>query len=171
MKKVWITALFLLAVMTVNLQAQRTAVVDIDQVLTTMPEYQEAQDQLDEIAERWRQQIAQEMDQIKSMYNKYQSEQVLLSDEMKKEKEEEIMNKEKEVRELQRQKFGPEGDLFQKRQELVAPIQNEVYKAVQGYADSRGYDIILNKSSNSGIIFLNEEYDKTEDVMKIMKQN
>lgn len=170
MKKVWIIAFFLLAGLSAQLQAQRTAVVDINQILTNMPEYQEAQDQLDQIAERWRQQIAQEMDKIKSMYNKYQSEQVLLSEEMKREREEEIMDKEKEVRELQRQKFGPEGDLFQKRQELVAPIQNEVYKAVQGYADSRGYDIILDKSSTSGIIYLNEDYDKTEDVLKIMKQ-
>lgn len=164
-----VTFLFLFVGMSFQLQAQRTAVVDINKILTSMPEYEEAQKQLDEIAERWRQQIAQEMDKIKSMYNKYQAEQVLLSEEMQREKEEEIMQKEKEVRELQRQKFGPEGELFQKRQELVAPIQNEVYKAVQGYADSRGYDIILDKSSTAGIIYLKEEYDKTADVMKIIE--
>ena len=158
-----------LAIGTIStLQAQRTAVVDVNDVLSNMPDYKTAQDQLDQIAEKWRQQIAQEMDQIKSMYNKYQAEQVLLSEEMKRQKEEAIMDKEKEVRELQRQKFGPEGELFQKRQELVAPIQNEVFKAVQGFADSRGFDLILDKSSTTGILFLNEEFDKTEDVKRIL---
>ena len=172
MKKLMILTLSLLFLgLNFQAEAQRTAVVDINKILTSMPEYDEAQSQLDQIAERWRQQIAQEMDKIKSMYNKYQAEQVLLSEEMKREKEEEIMAKEKEVRELQRQKFGPEGELYQKRQELVAPIQNEVYKAVQGYADSRGFDIILDKNSNAGIIYLNEEYDKTEDVLKIIELN
>ena len=150
-------------------QTQRTAVVDIDEILTSMPDYQKAQDQLDQIAEQWRQEIAQEMDKVKSMYNKYQAEQVLLSDEMKREREDEIMAKEKEVRDIQRQKFGPEGELFNKRQELVAPIQNEVYKAISSYADSRGYDLILDRSANSGIIFINDAMDKTEDIKKILK--
>ncbi len=150
-------------------QTQRTAVVDIDEILTSMPDYQKAQDQLDQIAEQWRQEIAQEMDKVKSMYNKYQAEQVLLSDEMKREREDEIMAKEKEVRDIQRQKFGPEGELFNKRQELVAPIQNEVYKAISSYADSRGFDLILDRSANSGIIFINDAMDKTEDIKKILK--
>jgi len=150
-------------------QSQRTAVVDIDEILSSMPDYQQAQDQLDQIAEQWRQEIAQEMDKVKSMYNKYQAEQVLLSDEMKREREDEIMQKEKEVREIQRQKFGPEGELFNKRQELVAPIQNEVYKAISSYADSRGYDLILDRSANAGIIFINDALDKTEDIKKILK--
>ncbi len=149
-------------------QSQRTAVVDIDEILSSMEDYQKAQDQLDEIAERWRQQIAQEMDKVKSMYNKYQAEQVLLSDEMKKEREDEIMEKEKQVRDMQREKFGSEGELFNKRQELVAPIQNEVYKAISSYADSRGYDIILDRSATAGIVFINDALDKTEDIKKIL---
>jgi outer membrane protein len=149
-------------------QSQRTAVVDIDEILSSMEDYQKAQDQLDEIAERWRQEIAQEMDQVKSMYNKYQAEQVLLSDEMKREREEEIMEKEKQVRDMQREKFGAEGELFNKRQELVAPIQNEVYKAISSYADSRGYDIILDRSATAGIVFINDALDKTEDIKKIL---
>jgi outer membrane protein len=168
MKKLLILWVFLAATASTGLYAQRTAVVDVNEILSNMPDYKTAQDQLDQIAEKWRQQIAQEMDQIKSMYNKYQAEQVLLSEDMKRQKEDEIMNKEKEVRELQRQKFGPEGQLFQKRQELVAPIQNEVFKAVQGFADSRGFDIILDKSSTTGILFLNDEFDKTDDVKRIL---
>lgn len=149
-------------------QSQKTAVVDIDEIMSSMEDYQKAQDQLDQIAESWRQEIAQEMDKVKSMYNKYQAEQVLLSDEMKREREDEIMEKEKEVREMQRRKFGPEGELFNKRQELVAPIQNEVYKAISSYADSRGYDLILDRSSNAGIIYINDALDKTEDIKKIL---
>lgn len=94
--------------------AQRIAVVDVTAVLESLPEYQKAQEQLDKIATAWRQEIAQEQDKIKGMYSKYQAEQVLLSEEMKKQREEEILNKEKDVRELQRQKFGPEGALFKK---------------------------------------------------------
>jgi len=169
MKKLLILLVFLALGAGTSVQAQRTAVVDVNDILSNMPDYKTAQDQLDQIAEKWRQQIAQEMDEIKSMYNKYQAEQVLLSEEMKRQKEDEIMNKEKEVRELQRLKFGPEGELFQKRQELVAPIQNEVFKAVQGFADSRGFDLILDKSSTTGILFLNEEFDKTDDVKRILK--
>ncbi|NBB89338.1 MAG: OmpH family outer membrane protein [Bacteroidetes bacterium] len=149
-------------------QSQKTAVVDIDEIMSSMEDYQKAQDQLDQIAESWRQEIAQEMDKVKSMYNKYQAEQVLLSDEMKREREDEIMEKEKEVREMQRRKFGAEGELFNKRQELVAPIQNEVYKAISSYAESRGYDLILDRSSNAGIIYLNDALDKTEDIKKIL---
>jgi len=149
-------------------QSQKTAVVDIDEIMSSMEDYQKAQDQLDQIAESWRQEIAQEMDKVKSMYNKYQAEQVLLSDEMKREREDEIMEKEKQVREMQRQKFGAEGELFNKRQELVAPIQNEVYKAISSYAESRGYDLILDRSSNAGIIYINDALDKTEDIKKIL---
>ena len=100
------------------------------------------------------------------MYNEYQAEQVLMSAEMKTKKEDEIMNKEKEVREMQKRKFGPEGELFQKRQELVQPIQEKVFEAIKAYADDRGYDIVLDKSSNTGILFTSDSYDKTADIKK-----
>ena len=107
-KKFASTALFSVILTTLAL-AQRIAYVDVTAVLESLPEYQQAQEQLDRVATQWRQEIAQSQDQIKGMYSKYQAEQVMLSEEMKKSREEEIMNKEKEVRELQRQKFGPEG--------------------------------------------------------------
>src|SRR5690606_2109717 len=129
-------------------------------------EYTTAQDQLDKIATTWRQEIANEQDKIKSMYNKYQAEQVLMSEEMRKNKEEEIMNKEKEVRDMQRDKFGPEGALFKKRQELVQPIQEKIFAAVDAYAKERAYDLILEKSSAAGLLYVNEALDKTEDVMR-----
>ncbi len=147
-------------------QAQKIAVIDLDLILQSMPEYTRAQDELDKIATTWRQEIANEQDKIKSMYNKYQAEQVLLSEEMRKAKEDEIMNKEKEVRDMQREKFGPEGSLFKKRQQLVQPIQEKIFAAVDAYAKERAYDIILEKSSAAGLLYVNETLDKTEDVMR-----
>ena len=152
-----------------SVQAQKIALVDINEVLESLPDYQEAQAEVDRIAAEWRQEIAQEYDKIKSMYNKYQAQQVLLSEEAQKQKEEEIVSKEAEVRELQRRRFGPEGDLFLKRQELVAPIQEKVFGAIDDYAADRGYDIIFDKGGSTGLLFANEEYDKTEDIKKRLK--
>jgi outer membrane protein len=149
--------------------AQRTAIVDVNALLESVPEYQQAQQEVDRIAAVWQQEIAQEYDKIKSMYNKYQSEQVLLSEEARRTREDEIMNKEKEVRELQKQKFGAEGELFVKRQELIQPVQEKVFSAIQEYAEQRGYDIILDKSGGAGILYSNDEYDKTEDIRKRLK--
>lgn len=146
--------------------AQRIAIVDVNSVLQEMDSYQQAQDQLDEIASKWRQEISQKMDEVKSMYNKYQAEEVLLTEDMRKQRENEITEKEKAVRELQRQRFGPEGDLYQKRQQLVSPIQEKVSSAIKDYADTRGYNIILDKSSATGILFSDEEYDKTDDIKR-----
>ncbi len=150
-------------------QAQRIAYVDVNKILESIEDYQAAQNQLDQVASKWRQDIAQEYDKIKGLYNRYQAEQVLLSDEARKQREEEIMNKEKEVRDLQKEKFGPEGELFKMRQDLVRPIQDKIYAAIEEYAQERGFDFIFDKSGNAGIIFSNPSYDKTEDILKKLK--
>ncbi len=148
--------------------SQKIALVDIAYVLDNMDEYKKAQEELDRVAEAWQQEIAVEQDKIKSMYNKYQAELVLLSEDMKKQKEDEIMAAERNVRAMQQQKFGPEGELFQKRQALVSPIQEKVYGIIQTYATERGYDVILDKGGNSGILFSNERYDKTDDILRAL---
>ncbi|MDH3648342.1 MAG: OmpH family outer membrane protein [Saprospiraceae bacterium] len=168
MKSFFLTMVFALASLTVS-YSQKIAVVDIAYILDNMDAYKKAQEELDNTAKVWQQEISVEHDKIKSMYNKYQAEIVLLSDDMKRQKEEEIMAKENEVRELQRIKFGPEGELFQKRQSLVAPVQDQVYATIQDYATERGYDIILDKAGNAGVIFSNERYDKTDDVLRLIK--
>ena len=150
--------------------AQRIAYVDVTAILESLPDYQKAQEQLDKVATQWRQEIAQEQDQIKSMYSQYQAEQVMLSEEMKKKREEEIMTKEKEVREMQRQKFGPEGSLFKKREELVKPIQDKVYAAIQKFAEDKGFEYVFDKGSASGMLFADPKYDKTEDVKNMLKK-
>ncbi len=167
-----ITFLFLLMTLgtITTLSAQRIAIVDITRVLQEMPDYKAAQVELDNIAAEWRQQIALEYDQIKAMYNKYQAEQVLLTEDGRKKKEEEIMEREKLVRDLQKEKFGAEGALFRKRQDLVQPIQERVYGAIQTYADDRGFDFIFDKGGSSGLIFSNAEYDKTDDIIRVVNK-
>ena len=149
--------------------AQRIAIVDVNKILESIEEYQNAQTQLDNLAAQWRQEIAQEYDLIKGMYNKFQAEQVLLSDEARRQREEAIIEKEKQVRDLQKERFGPEGELFKRRQGLVRPIQDRVFSAIESYAQERGFDFIFDKSSASGMIFSNPEYDKTTVVLNKLK--
>ncbi|MFZ1704949.1 MAG: OmpH family outer membrane protein [Saprospiraceae bacterium] len=149
-----------------NLFSQKIAIIDINGVLSNMPEYIAAQSELDQVSATWRQEIAIEFDKVKSMYNKFQAEQVLLSNEEKVKKEEEIVKKEADVREMQKRKFGPEGELFSKRQEMVAPIQDKVFSAIESYAAEKGLDLIFDKSGSTGLLFSNPEFDKTGDIKK-----
>ncbi len=151
------------------LQAQKVASVDVTRILESQSDYISAQAQLDELASKWKREIEVEYDKIKGLYNRYQAEQVLLSDEVSRQREEEIISKEKQVREMQKDKFGPEGALFQKRQQLVQPIQDRVYAAIEKFANEKGFDFILDRSSASGIIFANDRYDKTDDIIADLK--
>ncbi len=162
----FVTALMI--AFTVN--AQRIATVDINKILESLEEYQTAQKKLDDVAAKWQREINEEYDKIKGMYSRYQAESVLMSEEVRRQKEEEIMNKEKEVRELQKTKFGPEGALFKKRQELVRPIQDTVYDAIEDFANTKGFDFIFDKGGSAGIIFSNSRFDKTDDILKAIKE-
>ncbi len=169
MKKILLSAATMLF-LTLSLSAQKIAIIDVNQVLNALPEYKQAQEELDKVAMKWRGEIAQQQDVIKGMYNKYQAEQVLMNEEARKKREDEIMAKEKEAREAQRVKFGAEGELFRKRQELVKPIQDKVYAAIEKYANEKGYDLILDKSSSAGLIFANATYDKTQPIIDMVKK-
>ncbi len=149
-----------------TISAQRVAIVNVSGILEDLPSFKEAQTEIDQLSAKWRQDISQEYDKIKSLYNKYQAEQVLLSDEVRAEREEEIMNKEKEVRDLQKRRFGPEGDLFQRRQELVSPLQDEVFSAIEDYAKLKGFDLIFDKSGAAGLLYASPEFDKTDDIRR-----
>ena len=159
-------AAFLFLMTPWNINAQSTAIINIAEVLENMEDYKNAQAQLDKLAEQWEQEINAEFEKIKAMYNKYNAEEVLLSDQERKAREDAIVQREKEVREMQKLRFGPEGDLFQKRQQLVEPIQDRVYNAIQEYAELHNIDIMLDKSSSAGLIYSNDEYDKTEDIKR-----
>ena len=159
-------ALVFAAATMLSVSAQKIALVDVNEVLSSMPEYENAQKELDRIAAEWRQQIAQDFDVVKGMYNKFQAEQVLMNAEDKTKREDEIVKKEAEIREKQKNKFGPDGELFKKRQEMVAPIQDKVFAAMESYAAERGIDIIFDKGGATGLLFSNPEYDKTADIKK-----
>src|SRR5699024_11007588 len=116
-----------------SLSAQSTAIVNIADILENMEDYKNAQAQLDKLAEQWQQEVNAEFEKIRAMYNKYEAEEVLLNETERKSREDAIIQKEREVREMQKMRFGPEGDLFQKRQQLVEPIQDKVYNAIQEY--------------------------------------
>ena len=146
--------------------SQKYAIIDTRYILDKMPEYKTAQAQLDDIAAGWQKDIDTRQTELDNMYKSYEAEQVMLSDELKKKREDQLFNKEKDLRDLQRKRFGFEGDLFKKRQELIKPIQDKVYNAVQRMAVNRGFDLVLDKSEGITIIFADPKLDKSEDVLK-----
>ena len=146
--------------------AQKYAIIDTRYILDKMPDYKAAQKQLDDIAADWQKDIDAKQTELDNMYKSYEAEQVMLSDDLKKKREDQLFNKEKDLRDLQRKRFGFEGDLFKKRQELIKPIQDKVYNAVQKMAVQRGYDFVLDKSEGITIIFADPKLDKSEDVLK-----
>lgn len=146
--------------------AQRYAIVDTKYILDKMPDYKEAQKKLDQFSEQWQKEIDTKQSELDRMYKNFEAEQVLLSDELKKKREDELFVREKDLRDLQRQRFGFEGDLFKRRQDLVKPIQDKVYNAIQKIAVNRQYDFILDKSEGITIIFADPKLDRSEDVLK-----
>ncbi len=146
--------------------AQRYAVIDSKYILSKLPEYTDAQQKLDQFSKMWQQEIDQKSAELDKMYKDYDAEKVMLSDELKKKREDEIYNKEKALRDLQRQRFGYQGDLFKKREELIKPIQDKVYNAIQKLAAAKLYDFILDKSDGITVIFADPKLDKSDDVLK-----
>lgn len=165
MKKLFLTLLTLTTIFTAS-YAQRYCVIDSKYILENLPEYKQAQTKLDEISAQWQKEVDAKLQDVDRMYKSYQSEQVMLSDDMKKKREDEIIKKEKEAKELQKKKFGFEGELFKKRQELVKPVQDKVYNAVQKMAANKAYDIIFDKSADLSVFFADSKIDKSDDVLK-----
>jgi outer membrane protein len=162
-KTVFIACLMVLALAT---QAQRYAIVDTKFILDKLPEYKEAQKKLDQFSEQWQKEVDTKQSALDKMYKDFEAEQVMLSTELKKKREDELFVREKEVRDLQRKRFGFEGDLFKKRQELVKPIQDKVYNAIQKLAVNRSLDFILDKSEGITVIFADPKLDRSEDILK-----
>jgi outer membrane protein len=158
---------FLLVTMfTMQLQAQRYAVIDTRYILNKLPEYEEAQKKLDAFSAQWQKEIDDKQMVLEQLYRNFEAERIMLSEELLKKREDDLFNKEKELRDLQKKRFGFEGDLFKKRQELVKPIQDRVYNAVQKIAVARQYDLVLDKSEGITIIFADPKLDRSDDVLK-----
>ncbi|MFY8128029.1 MAG: OmpH family outer membrane protein [Chitinophagaceae bacterium] len=167
MKK--IILLFIVA-LTVNFtHAQRYAVIDTKYILDKLPEYKNADSKMQAIANQWQKELDDMQVDLDKMYKNYEAEQYMLTDELKKKREAELFNKEKELRDLQKKRFGFEGDLFKERQRLVKPIQDRVYNAIQKIAVERSYDFVLDKSEGITVIFADPKLDKSDDVLKILQ--
>jgi outer membrane protein len=165
MKKLMISALAL-TLFAGSALAQKFAFVDTEYILKNIPSYSAAQTQLDKISEDWEAEVAAQYEEIEKMYKTYQSERVLLTDEMKKKRENEIVSKENSVKDLQAKYFGPEGDLAKKREELVKPIQDAIYKAVKELSAEGSYAIIFDTASGAAILYSNPRYDLSDEVLK-----
>jgi len=145
--------------------AQRFAYVDTEYILKHIPEYLAAQKQLDAQSVQWQEEVDNRFAEIEKLYKAYQEDQVLLSEEMRRKREDEIVLKEQEAKEFQRQKFGFEGDLFQERVKLIQPIQDKVAQAIQTIATDQSLDIVLDKGSEVTFLYANPKLDKSNDVI------
>jgi outer membrane protein len=145
--------------------AQRYAYVDTDYILKNLDSYQDAQQELNRISQQWQNEIEQRYEAIERLYKAYQAEKVLLTEDMRKEREDEIVRLEEEAKQLQRQRFGVEGDLFRRRQELIQPIQEEVYQAIKQVAEGGGFAVIFDKAGQTNILFADPRYDKSDRVL------
>jgi len=148
--------------------AQKYAYVNTQDILDNIPDYKTAQQQLDALSNQWQKEIEDKYAIIDKLYKAYQAEQILLTEEMKKKRQDEIMSKEKDVKDLQKQRFGYEGDLFKKKQELVKPIQDKVYNAVKKLATDQSYAVIFDKSSDLTMLYANPKYDKSDDILQLL---
>lgn len=156
------SALFLL---TGLVSGQKFAFVDTEYILDNIPEYTEAQAQLDEMSNTWQKEIEAKFAEVDKRYRDYQAQSVLLPEDMKKKKEQEIIDLEKEAKNLQRTRFGKDGDLFKKRQELVKPIQEKIYNAIQEIATNGNYAVIFDKSGAMSMLYANPKYDVSDEVL------
>ncbi|MBR1881646.1 MAG: OmpH family outer membrane protein [Muribaculaceae bacterium] len=161
------TALLLVAVLAAILpaKAQKFALVDMEYVLKNIPAYEMANEQLNQVSQRWQREVDDLKKEADTMYKNYQSDMVFLTDEQKKKKEEEIVTKEKEASQLQYKYFGPQGELFKKRQSLIKPIQDDIYNAVKKVSEERGFQVIFDRASSQSIIFASPRIDVSNEVL------
>ncbi len=165
MKKLVTTLAFSVLAISFSM-AQKFAFVDTDYILNNIPSYKAAETEIDKISEQYENELSSIYEDIDKMYREYQAEKVLLTDEMKSKREEEIINKEREAKKLQNDYFGQEGLLFRKRQELIKPIQDEVYNAVKEIADENGYAVIFDSASGPTMLHTNPRYDVSDEVLQ-----
>ncbi|MCY7409760.1 MAG: OmpH family outer membrane protein [Chitinophagales bacterium] len=167
MKTAILTLSFLAASFVMQAQT-KFAYVDIDYVLKNIPDYADAQRQLDEITVSWQKEIDSKYEEVDKLQKQFQAEQVLLTDEMKQQRQTDIISKSKAAKDLQKKRFGYQGELFQKRQELIQPIQDKVYEAIQKIATTKSYDFVFDKSSGTTVLYANPKINVSDDVLKAM---
>jgi outer membrane protein len=167
MKKLFLTLAVSFLTIT-NSNAQKFAYVDTDYILNKIPDFRQAQDKLDALSADWQKEIENKYADVEQMYRAYQQEQVLLTDEMKTKREETIIKKETGAKNLQQKYFGPEGDLYAKRQELIRPIQDKIHDAIKQLAANNKYQVIFDSSSDLIMLYKNDNLDKSDKVLELM---
>ena len=163
MKKLLSIAVMLVSAL--GMSAQKFALVDMEYILKNIPAYERANEQLSQVAKKWQAEVDAMGTEVQTLYKNYQNESVFLSQEQKKARQEAILAKEKEASELKKKYFGPEGELFKKRTSLMTPIQEEIYNAVKDISDLRGYSLVLDRASDTGIIFASPKVDISNEVL------
>ena len=163
MKKLIITCL--VAIVSLAAHAQKFALIDMEYIMKNIPAYERANEQLNQVSKKWQAEVEALSNEAATMYKNYQNEVVFLSQEQRKAKQEAIMKKEKDAGELKKKYFGPEGELYKKRESLIAPIQEAVYNAVTELSEQRGYSLVLDRASDTGIIFGSPKIDISNDVL------
>ena len=165
MKRIFLSVLILSGIL-FTAGAQKYAMVDMAYIMKNIPAYETASDQLNQISKKWQSEVDAQMQDVQKMYKDYQTEVVFLSDDMKTKRENEIVAKEKAAQDLKRNYFGPEGELFKKRESLMKPIQDEVYTAIQEISKERDLDLVFDKSSAMSVIFTNPRLDISDLVLQ-----
>lgn len=160
-----VLALSLTAIAPQQARAQKFALIDMEYVMKNIPAYERANEQLNQVSKKWQAEVEALNTEATTMYKNYQNELVFLSAEQKKQKQEQIMQKEKEASDLKKKYFSPEGELFKKREALMTPIQDEVYNAVKEISDLRGYSLVLDRASDTAIIFGSPKIDISNEVL------
>ncbi len=163
--KTFITTLLLLCALNTTANAQKYAFVDIEYILSNIPAYESAQEQLDIISKKWEKEVELVFTEAQEIYRKYSEEKVFLAAEEKAKREQVILAKEKEARDLKSKYFGPEGELFKRQQSLISPIQEEVYNAIRDIAEDNEYDMIWDKGSSNGLMYSNPKNDISDVVL------
>ena len=153
-------------VINTNYAQQKYAIINTKYILERIPAYKEADIKLQQLGEKWQKEIDTMQTYLDRLYINYDAEKYVLTDDLKKKREDELFNKEKEIRDLQKKRFGYEGDLFKERQKLVKPIQDKIYNAIQKLATEKFYDFILDKSEGITVIFADPKLDKSDDILK-----
>lgn len=164
MKKIFITAILAIAA-TLCANAQKFALVDMDYILRNVPAYEMANEQLNQVSMRWEKEVAELSKEAETLYKNYQADMVFLTDDQKKKREEAVVAKDKEVTDARYKYFGPEGELYKKRQSLMKPIQEEVYNAVKTVAEEKGYQVIFDRASSQSIVFASPRIDVSNEVL------
>lgn len=164
MKKLTFILIFIAAA-AFGAAAQKYALVDMEYILKNVPSYEMANEQLNQISQRWQKEVEAKAKEAETLYKNYQADMVFLTDEQKKKKEEEIVAKEKEATELRYKYFGPEGELYKKRQSLLKPIQDDIYNAVKKVSEERGYQAIFDRASSANIIYASPRIDVSNEVL------